>query len=175
MNPEHFVETERLILREILTEDEAALFELDSDPEVHKYVGRKPVETIEQIRLVIQFIRQQYMDFGIGRWAVIDKSNNQFIGWAGLKFFTDEINGISDFYELGYRFMKKHWGKGYATEAAKAIVRYGFEELELNEIYGMTDIENMASKKVLEKAGLHYVETFDFAGEPTDWFRIIKQ
>jgi [ribosomal protein S5]-alanine N-acetyltransferase len=169
---EPFAETERLLLREILPEDEAALFELDSDPEVHRYVGKRPVETLEQIKMVIAFIRQQYSDNGIGRWAVVEKSSGQFIGWAGLKLFTDEVNGIKDFYELGYRFMKKHWGKGYATEAAKAILAYGFEELELTAIYGMTDPENTASKKVLEKAGLKYVETFDFAGEPTDWFVI---
>jgi len=68
-----FAETERLLLREIDYEDEAALFELDSDPEVHRYVGNKPVQSIEQIQLVIGFIRQQYLDNGIGRWAVVKR------------------------------------------------------------------------------------------------------
>ncbi|MES2679066.1 MAG: GNAT family N-acetyltransferase [Bacteroidota bacterium] len=172
---EPFVETERLLLREILPEDEEALFELDSDPDVHRYVGKRPVETREQIKMVIAFIRQQYEDNGIGRWAVIEKTTGQLIGWAGLKLFTDEVNGIKDFHELGYRFMKKHWGKGYATEASKAIVNYGFEELGLTDIYGMTDPENLASKKVLEKTGLKYLETFDFSGEATDWFLISKK
>lgn len=166
------IETERLILREIQPEDEEALFELDSDPEVHTYVGKRPVQSIEQIRLVIGFIRQQYEENGIGRWAVVTKNDGALIGWAGLKYFTDEANGYKDFYELGYRFMKKHWGKGFATEACRAIIQFGFKNMKLNDIYAMTDIHNAASKKVLQKSGLQYVETFEFAGELTDWFSI---
>jgi len=169
-----FIETERLILREIETTDEAALFDLESDPEVHKYVGKKPVENIELIKMVIAFIRQQYQDNGIGRWAVVEKSSQRFIGWAGLKLFTDEVNGHNDFYELGYRFMTGYWGKGYATEAAKAIVDYGFNQLKLTEIYAMTDPENKASKQVLKKTGFDLVETFDFAGEATEWYKLSK-
>ena len=169
---EIFAETERLILRELLEEDEEALFELDSDPEVHRYLGNHPVQTMEQIRLVIAFIRQQYEDNGIGRWAVVEKSSGKFIGWSGLKFFRDEVNGHQDFYELGYRFMKKHWGKGFATEAAKASVQYGFKELKLNEVFAMTDVNNTASKHVLDKTGFSHLTTFSFNNEPTDWYRI---
>jgi len=167
-----FLETERLILREIVDQDEAALFELDSDPEVHKYVGKKPIENIELIKMVIAFIRQQYEDNGIGRWAVIEKKSNQLIGWAGLKLFTDEINGQLNFYELGYRFMTKHWGKGYATESAKAIVAYGFNILNLNDIYAMIDVKNTPSKKVLEKTGFKFVDIFEFNDEPTEWYKL---
>ena len=172
---EIFAETERLILREILDEDEEALFELDSDPEVHRYVGNKPVINREQIQLVIGFIRQQYEDNGIGRWAVIEKKTNNFVGWAGLKLFKENINNHENFYELGYRFMQKHWGKGFATEASKAIVDYGFNVLKTDKIYAMTDVNNLASKKVLQKTGLKFIETFDFDGEPTDWFEINKK
>jgi len=70
---EIFVEIERLILREITLEDEVGLFQLDSDSDVHRYLGNKPVDNIEQIREVIKFIRQQYIDNGIGRWAIIEK------------------------------------------------------------------------------------------------------
>lgn len=169
---EIFAETEWLILREIMEEDEQGLFELDSDPEVHRYLGNQPVKSIEQIRLVIAFIQQQYEDNGIGRWAVVEKSSGQFVGWSGLKFFREQVNGHNDFYELGYRFMKKHWGKGYATEAAKASVKYGFEQLKLDEVFAMTDVNNSASKQVLKKAGFSHIETFSFNEEPTDWFRI---
>jgi ribosomal-protein-alanine N-acetyltransferase len=172
---EIFAETERLLLREMLEEDEAALFELDSDPEVHRYLGNQPVKNIEQIRLVIAFIRQQYEDNGIGRWAVIEKSSGQFVGWAGLKLFREQVNGHENFYELGYRFMKKHWGKGFATESAKAIVDYGFHTLEQKELFAMTDVNNAASKKVLEKAGFTHIETFNFNEEPTDWFSISRK
>lgn len=87
-----FAETERLILREILPSDIDGMFELDSDPEVHKYLGNKPVTTREQISDAINFIRQQYIDNGIGRWAIIDKKTNDFIGWTGLKFVTELTN-----------------------------------------------------------------------------------
>lgn len=79
-----FAETERLILREILPTDVNGIYELESDPEVHKYLGNNPVSDINQIVDGINFIRQQYIDNGIGRWAIIDKKNNNFIGWTGL-------------------------------------------------------------------------------------------
>jgi ribosomal-protein-alanine N-acetyltransferase len=165
-------ETERLILRELVVEDETAMFELDSDPEVHRYVGNSPVESIEQIQDIIEFIQKQYEENGVGRWAVIEKSSNKFIGWAGLKLFKNEMNNHSNFYELGYRLIKSYWGKGYATEAALASVKYGIEKLGLKEIYAMTDVENINSKKVLEKAGFKYIETFDDNGDQTDWFKL---
>jgi len=165
-------ETERLILRELVVEDETAMFELDSDPEVHRYVGNSPVESIEQIQDIIEFIQKQYEENGVGRWAVIEKSSNKFIGWAGLKLFKNEMNNHSNFYELGYRLIKSYWGKGYATEAALASVKYGIEKLGLKEIYAMTDVDNINSKKVLEKAGFKYIETFDDNGDQTDWFKL---
>jgi len=80
-----YTETERLLLREILPTDVDAMFAMDSDSEVHKYLGNNPVKDKEQIRGVIEFIRGQYVEFGIGRRAIVDKKTNQFIGWAGLK------------------------------------------------------------------------------------------
>ena len=169
-----FAETERLILREIVQSDENGFFELDSDPEVHRYLGNKPVESIEEVRAVIKFIRQQYIDNGIGRWAVIEKNTNSFIGWAGLKLVKESINNHTDFYDIGYRLQKKFWGKGFATEAAKAAIDYGFNQLKLNEIFALADINNHASRKVLEKAGLKYIETFEYEGMPHNWFKIIR-
>lgn len=144
-----FIETERLILREILPTDEAALFELDRDPEVHKYLGKVPASGIEQTRAVIKMIRQHYFDNGIGRWAIIDKSTNDFIGWTGLKLLREKTNGHIDFYDLGYRIIQKYWGKGIATETALTSLRYGFNNLNEKEIYGMCEKENQGSKNVL--------------------------
>ena len=84
-----FAETERLILREILPTDVEGMYQLDADPEVHKYLGNKPVTNREQTVEVINFIRQQYIDNGIGRWIIIDKKSNEFLGWTGLKLVTD--------------------------------------------------------------------------------------
>lgn len=168
-------ETERLLLRELQENDEQGMFELDSDPEVHKYVGNSPVESMDEIKEVIKFIQQQYKDNGVGRWAVIRKSDNTFLGWCGLKLFKNEINGHIDFYELGYRFQKQHWGNGYATEAAKASIEYGFNKLELNEIFAMTDPENSASNKVLLKSGFELEGKFADNDEETNWFKLVKK
>ncbi len=170
-----FLQTNRLILREIIPEDETAFFELDSDPEVHKYLGNNPVTSIEQIRAAIQFIRQQYVDNGIWRWAVIEKSTNNFIGWAGLKLITEQINNHINYYDLGYRFIKKYWGLGYATEAAKASLEYGFDQLNLNEMYAMADVENSASNNVLKKIGFSFIETFDYERIKHNWYKIKKE
>jgi ribosomal-protein-alanine N-acetyltransferase len=169
-----FLETERLILRELMPTDDLGMFELDSDKDVHKYLGSQPFSKIEETREIIGFIRQQYTDNGIGRWAVVGKDNGEFMGWAGLKLMKEITNNHVNYYDLGYRFIKRYWGKGYATESAKACLQYGFNELQLRDIYAMADVNNAESKHVLEKAGLSYVETFDFRGDLHDWFRISR-
>ncbi|MBO9672959.1 MAG: GNAT family N-acetyltransferase [Sphingobacteriaceae bacterium] len=159
-----FAETERLILRELLPEDAAGMFEMDGDPEVHLFLGNKPVQSIEQSKADIEFIRNQYIENGIGRWAAMEKSTGNFIGWAGLKLIKEPINNYCNYYDLGYRFSKRFWGKGYATEAAAAVRDYGFHELKLNEIIGIADINNLGSIHVLEKVGLKRISIFDYGG-----------
>jgi RimJ/RimL family protein N-acetyltransferase len=86
-----YIETERLILRDILQDDLNELFELDSNPIVHKYLGNQPVKSINEIEVVINFIIEQYTLNGIGRWATIEKQSGEFIGWSGLKYVTDDV------------------------------------------------------------------------------------
>lgn len=169
-----YIETERLILREILPTDEAGFFELDSNPEVHTYLGGKPVQNIEQIRTAIKNIRQQYVENGIGRISIIDKNTNAFIGWRGLKFVRETINNHIDFYDLGYRLIEKYWGKGIATETTKATIKYAFDILNLEEIFGMCDTRNIGSAQVLEKSGLRFIETFELNGMEHNWYTITK-
>lgn len=164
------IETPRLYLRDIEETDEAGMFELDSDPEVHRYLGNNPVQTKERVQEVIDLIRQQYRDFGIARWAVVDKKSQVFLGWAGLKYMREPIHNHVDYYDLGYRFIRKYWGNGYATEAARATVHFGFTEMQLPAIYGIADTRNTASCRVLEKAGLSRIEEFEYEGEPHHWF-----
>jgi len=164
-----FAETERLLLREFLPTDAHGMFELDSDPEVHRYLGNKPVQSIEQSQEMIAFIRQQYLDNGIGRWAVIEKATSEFIGWAGLKLVREPINYHVDFYDVGYRFIRHYWGQGYATEAAQASVEYGFQVLHLPMLYAIADMRNLASRAVLAKVGLHHAGIFNYDSVPTAW------
>lgn len=169
------VETERLLLREILPSDETAWFEMDSNPDVHKYLGNEPVTNIEQIRQATQSIRQQYIDNGIGRWAAIEKASGNFIGWSGLKLIKEYENNHIDFYDVGYRLHPNYWGKGYATESAKAAIEYGFNQLQLTEIIGMVHQDNKASRRALEKCGLRFVEQFKWKELSCDWLKISKE
>lgn len=172
---EFILETERLYLRKVNFEDVDDLFEMDSDAEVHKFIENNPVKSKDQIIQVITMLNQQYDENGIARWAVVDKHTKECVGWAGLKYFREPLNNHSDFYELGYRFKRKHWGKGYATEASQAILKYGFENLNINSIFAITHLENKNSINVLQKLGFQFKETFDYEGELTNWFELTKK
>ena len=166
------IETERLILRE---SDLDGMFELDSDPEVHRYLGNKPVKTKEESQRIIASALKQYKERGIGRWAVIEKSSGEFVGWSGLKLNTEyNMNGFTRYYDVGYRLIKRYWGKGFATESGKAAVNYAFNVLKLPELYATTEIGNQASHNALLKIGLHYVEDFYFEEEKLKlrWYKI---
>lgn len=168
------IETQRLFFRELTDADADGMFELDSDPEVHRYLGNKPVTSMEQIHAAIAYINEQYKRNGIGRWAVILKETGEFIGWAGLKLHHN-VNGRDQYYDLGYRFIQKYWGKGYASEAAIAFVDYGFTIMKLEKINAYADARNTASRKVLEKAGLKFIETFEEDGVLQAWYEIDNQ
>lgn len=167
------IETKRLVFRPIIASDLQGMFELDSDPEVHRYLGKKPIQTVEDAKSVIKYIHSQYEKDGIGRWAVIDKSTNEFVGWAGIKY-EREVRDEMDYYDLGYRLKKKFWGRGIATEAAKVFLDFGFSEMQLNIMYAGAHIDNIASNKVLQKTGFKYLETFEYDGESHHWYSIDK-
>lgn len=168
-----YIETDRLILRAIEAYDLHGIFELDSDPEVHKYLGKKPIKNIQEAKSIINYIRKQYEEDGIGRWAVIDKRTNEFMGWAGLKY-EKEVRTEMRYYDLGYRLKKKFWGRGIATEAALKSLNYGFRVMELEDIYAGAHVENIASNKVLRKVGLKFIETFEYDSAPHHWYKITK-
>jgi ribosomal-protein-alanine N-acetyltransferase len=166
------IETERLILREMISSDDAGMFELDSNPEVHRFLGNKPVKHIDESRQMIENIRKQYADNGIGRWAVILKDTNEFIGWSGIKLIKETINNHQNFYEIGYRFIQKHWGKGYATEAGLAFVDFTFNEMKVEALYAYADARNEGSRNILEKLGMHYVNSFEYDGGEEVWYEM---
>ena len=164
-----FAETPRLLLRQLRATDAPGMFELDSDPEVHRYLGNQPVQTLAQSQETIAFVRRQYQENGIGRWAVELKETGEFIGWAGLKLIREPLNGHVDFYDVGYRLIRRYWGNGYATEAARASVTYGFDVLRLPVLYAIADMQNLASRTVLAKAGFQHLSEFEYEGVPTAW------
>ncbi|WP_055443943.1 GNAT family N-acetyltransferase [Lacinutrix himadriensis] len=169
------IETERLLLRELRLTDLEGMFALDSDPEVHKYLGNKPVKSINESKKILESVLTQYKERGIGRFAVIEKSTGDFVGWSGLRLNTEyNMNGFTEYYDVGYRLIKRFWGKGYATESGKASVDYAFNVLKLPEIYATTEIGNEASHNALLKLGLHYVEDFYFEQEQMNlrWYTL---
>lgn len=145
-------ESQRLLFR-LFTEEDAPLVQLlNSDPEVLQYVHELPTDTLEKAMAnLCERILPQYQLYGYGRWAVFTKDDNRFIGWCGLKF-RPERNEI----DLGYRFVKSAWGKGYATEAAKATLDYGFHTLHIPRIVAVAQTENLASIRVIGKCGFQF-------------------
>ena len=173
-----YLETERLILRDLLETDVDGIFELDSDPIVHKYLGNNPIKTKEKAAKIIQFVQQQYKNLGIGRFAAIEKSSGDFIGWSGLKLNTGEkeaLNGKTEFYDIGYRFIPRYWGKGYATESSLAIMDFGFNQLKIKTICGAAETANLASNKVLQKIGLKFINEFTYDNVLCNWYELNKE
>lgn len=172
---ELYIETERLILRKFVEEDYQRLFLLDSDPEVMKYIGMPALTEMEESKAVLHHILNQYKNLGIGRLAVIEKESGLLIGWSGLKMHTEEINGHQNFYDLGYRFLRETWGKGYAKESAKASLEFGFNDLNAEVIYAHAHSENVASNTILTQLG------FENKGEFTEpdgicfWYELKKE
>jgi ribosomal-protein-alanine N-acetyltransferase len=170
-----YIETERLILRDILESDVDGIFELDSDPIVHKYLGKNPIKTKQKAAEIIEFIHSQYKNLGIGRFAAIEKKSGDFIGWSGLKLNTGEkeaLNGKTEFYDVGYRLIPRYWGKGYATESALAALDYGFNKMNLDTIVGAAEADNIASNKVLQKIGLKFTNEFTYDNTPCFWYEL---
>ncbi|MDV3753037.1 GNAT family N-acetyltransferase [Elizabethkingia anophelis] len=155
--------------------DAEGLFLLDSNPEVMKYVGGVVSTKIEQSQQMIEFIQKQYKENGVGRLAVIEKSTNTLIGWSGLKYLTSEINGMKNVYELGYRFLPEYWGKGYATETARAALNYAFNEIKTDVVYAMAVTENAGSNRVLQKLGFEELGTFLDDGDLCYWYKLEKE
>ena len=154
------LETDRLILREMCHDDAAELFEMDANPNVHKYLWNKPNTSIDEIHEYITSVRQQYLDYKIGRFIAVLKNTNELIGWVGLKFNTIEVNNKINFYDIGYRLNDKFWGKGYASEATIAWQEYGFNQMNINVMHAATHIDNTASNKILQKIGMTKTETY---------------
>lgn len=151
-------ETTRLYLREMTAADAENAYLLNLDPDVIRYTGDDPFESIEAARTFLEQY-DHYQKYGFGRWAVIRKTDDAFLGWCGLKYTKD-----LDEYDLGFRFLKKHWNRGYATEAAKVCIDLGFNTFNMPVIVGRAMKENAGSIKVLEKVGMTYFNSFDFEG-----------
>lgn len=162
------IETDRLLLREFILDDAEKFYQLNLNPNVIRYTGNTAFKSIDEAKSFLE----NYNDYkanGYGRWAVINKESNEFIGWCGLKY--SELENETD---IGFRFFEEEWNKGYATESAAACLKYGFDKLKLNRIIGRAMKENKASIKVLEKIGLVYETDCIFENKEAVIYKIEK-
>jgi ribosomal-protein-alanine N-acetyltransferase len=146
------LETPRLVLRTWTLDDAEAAFAVYSDPEVMRFLSGPPARDVEETRarLAARPIAQQER-YGFCLWAVVEKATGTVIGSCGLKHLDDGPD-----VEVGYHLARSAWGKGYATEAAAACLRYGFERLGLRRILAVVNPANGASRRVLEKIGMRF-------------------
>ncbi|MFN8383742.1 MAG: GNAT family N-acetyltransferase [Anaerolineales bacterium] len=145
------ITTGRLVMRPFTLGDRNVLFEIVQEPDIFRYFPSKDAWAMEKVERYIQYQIAHWQKFDYGHWAVVMRETGQIIGWNGLEYLP-ETNET----EVGYLFSRAAWGKGYATESASAIVRFGLKRVGLKEIIGLTDPENIASQRVLEKSGLSF-------------------
>jgi RimJ/RimL family protein N-acetyltransferase len=154
-----FVETPRLVLRRFTMADVDNLVSLDADPDVmHSVTGGIPTTRDEiETEILPAFLGYYERYEGYGFWAAIEKPTGQFLGWF---HFRPREGGSPDEAEIGFRLRKSAWGKGYATEGSRALIRKGFTEFGVRRVVAEAMAVNLASRRVMEKAGLTLVRTF---------------
>ena len=151
--PAPWLETMRLDFRQFVPEDYDDLFRLGSDPKVMRYIGTgKPLSHEGVARVMGRILGYDALYPDLGYWYASRRDSGAFIGWFSLKYA-----GKSPDIEVGYWLLPDAWGHGFATEGAQALVDYGFDDLHLDRIIGVTHRDNKASQKVLMKAGLEDV------------------
>lgn len=160
------LETERLVLRRWCDADRDSFARLNADPEVMHYFpkthDRKYSDTF------IDKMQEHLETHGYTLLACERKEEGDFIGFVGLLQQTFEAR-FTPAVEVGWRLHKHAWGQGYATEAAKACLRWGFEEHKLDDIVSMTYIGNQPSIRVMQKIGMKYKMHFDHSKLPGHW------
>lgn len=145
------IRTERLALRPFEARDAAPLYEILRQKDILTYFPSQTPPEKEKVAIFIQRQLDQWEEIGYAWWAVTLAADAEavILGWQGLQYLPD-----TDEVEVGYLLSRKHWGHGYATEGARASLAYGFETLNVDEIVGIVHPENIASQRVLEKAGM---------------------
>lgn len=166
------INTARLQLRPVRTDDAAFILEMDRDPLVLRYLASEPISTLEQAQSVIAYIQKQYADNGTGRWAVVRREDGAFLGWCGIKLVNDGVTGgRTGYYDIGYRFLSRYWGQGYALEAAVSCMQYAFGEMKLHALHATIMDGNTASVRIAEKLGFRHEYSFTEDGQLWHWYR----
>lgn len=163
-----FFVTERLLVRQYTSDDVEALFQIMSDPEIHTYTKDKnhPWDRNKAKEYVQFMLNKDFKTLDCFHGAVIEKGTDRLIGLCGLNPYQ------ADEPEIEFKLGVAYWGKGYATELGKQMIKSSFEETEIKGIYGMAHPENTASRKVLEKIGMNYLGSRIFRDQEDAFYYI---
>ena len=164
-------ETERLVARQLSHQDLAALTEILSDPEVMKYSVRG-VCNEDATRKFIDWCIECYSSHGIGPWALLMKKSDELVGFCGV---SPEMVGDVEETNLGYRFARKFWNKGLATEAVGGVMSYAFVQKRCESVIAIIEPAHVASIRVTEKAAFEGYTIHDFHGRPVRIYRMTFQ
>lgn len=164
------VETARLLLRGFGPEDFETFAAMRADAEVMRYIGISGPQSREQSEGWLDRNAHRWEDEGFGMWAVTDKSGGGLLGWCGLS----RLENTRDV-EIGYGLARRAWGRGLTTEAARASLRYGFEEKSAGSIVAVAMPDNAASRRVMEKIGMRYVRPAFFYGTDVVYYSIARE
>lgn len=145
------LETERLLLRKMRLDDAQAMFAYASDPGVTRYVLWDTHTSVKDSESFLSFATEGYERGDFGGWGIVLKDDGSFVGTCGMDAGYSPEHARA---ELGYVLSREHWGKGLMPEAVRAVIRFGFERMELNRIEARCIAENTASARVMEKAGM---------------------
>ena len=157
--------TERLILRRWRPSDRAHFADFNADPEVMRHFLR-PLSR-EESDAFVDRIEARFDERGYGLWAIERREDGTFLGFTGLAYHTFDAP-FTPCVEVGWRLGRLAWGHGYATEAAREALRFGFHEARLDEIVSFTSLGNIASVRVMERVGMHRdpADDFDYPNIP---------
>lgn len=164
--------TKRLILRPWRTSDLAAFAAINADPEVMQFYSH--LLQRKESDALAEKIQREFAERGYGYWAVEVPGVADFIGYIGLKYWDLDM-AFAPCIDMGWRLDSTHWGKGYATEGARAVIQHGFETLGFSEIVAMATTENTRSIRLMERLGMttDQVENFEHPnlpqGHPLSW------
>lgn len=162
-------ETERLVIRTLSLNDVPALTEILSDPEVMKHSVRGVCDKVATCKF-IEWCMACYDSHGVGPWALIDKKDSALIGFCGVG--PEMVANIEEI-NLGYRLATRYWNKGLASEAAKAVLSYAFDQKQFHSVVVIVEPEHVASLKVAEKSGFNKFDVVEFHGRPVRLYRLL--
>lgn len=158
-NPIPTLTTSRLTLRPLTLADDVSLHRIMNEPDIMQYFPNTDPPDMERVQRIIANQLNHWQEHHLGWWAVVPHGQTELIGWNGLQYLpeTDEV-------EVGYLLSQQFWGRGYATEGAKASIQFGFEKFNFGEIIGLTHPENTASQNVLKKCGMLFTSQAEYFG-----------